>query len=319
MAIEITSTISITLDEYLKLSNVVSDKNIPQFSHNQFILFFTFPQLSFTKAYIIFKTSTTSGEEEISPSIVNSKYVYAWGVPQSATTYSGELKVWLVLQTISNNETTKLVYSTPLRFNIIKGEIGGDSITSVEISADEINAINNAQDSSELDDSRTIVLDSNYKITTNDYDKNVPQFSHNQVSIKVTYPSATFDGVSVIYKTRSGDYEQYLAPHSGDTNYVIWNIPQSATLNAGEVKFWIVFKNFTGTTIDNVIYSAPMVLNIIKGEIGSEIASTEVSSNTITEVQQLISSVISNTGARVFYTDTLPNKLLSGDLLLDND
>ena len=114
--------------------------------------------------------------------------------------------------------------------------------------------------------------------------------------------------------------EQYIsATIDGDKKVVVWNVPQSATFYAGEVKFWLVLKSFTDTQIDSVIYSAPLVLNIVKGEIGSEIANTEVSSNTITEIQEYIDEAV-NGLVRIYYNETLPsnsNVLNDGDLYFE--
>lgn len=139
---------------------------------------------------------------------------------------------------------------------------------------------------------RVIKLDNDLKATIVDYDKNVPQFSHNQVGLEFHYPKLSFSTVSVVYKTRVDQVEEIVTVDSETTTEYItnWYLPQFATQYSGELKCWLVLKTLDAN--DDVIkieYSSTIIMNIIKGAIG-EVDAEVITPSVIDDINNILTS-----------------------------
>lgn len=144
---------------------------------------------------------------------------------------------------------------------------------------------------------RQIVFDNDLKATIVDYDKNVPQFSHNQVGLEFHLPKKSFSTISVVYKTRVDSVEEIVSVDSETTTEYItnWYLPQFATQYSGELKCWLVLKTLDNNdNVEKIEYSSTIILNIVKGAIG------EVDSEVITpSVIDDINAILNDFGTRL--------------------
>lgn len=115
-------------------------------------------------------------------------------------------------------------------------------------------------------------LDDNLEIINKPDDKDIMQYQHNSVNLRILFPSVEgmSSAIKLVYNNEgtSGVFNvEALATDNGNELQMDFPIPQPCNLKDGKLKFWLVLRWVTNDIITRLQFSQTMVLNVVKSDI----------------------------------------------------